>query len=145
MANILNLALLTNSIKGHEGFRSKPYVDATGNITIAWGRNLTANGISTSEGELLLSNDIANAITASQGEAWWPHVSGNDERARAMVEIVFNIGVAGVRGFVVAIAALLRDDFNASADAFLDSRWATQVGDRATILTDMIRGWDNLS
>lgn len=130
----LRAAILT-----HEGKRLKPYQDTTGHITIGYGRNLTDKGISNDEAYYLLSNDLKDAIAASEAEHWWPHVKGNDARARACIELVFNMGTGGVATFFHAIDALCRDDFNAAADAFMDSKWATQVGNRARIISEMIR------
>lgn len=150
-----NIALLTASLEGHEGNILYVYDDANGNPivkgytvignpTIGTGRLLTrGNGISNAERQLLLSNDIATAIEESQGEPWWSHVVSNEPRTRAMVEICFELGLPTLRNFVVAIAALCRDDFGAAADAFMQSRWAQQVGQRAVDLTQMIRGWDD--
>ena len=135
---MIDMGKLTSSIMAHEGLRLQPYTDTTGNITIGYGRNLTGKGISHDEAASLLSNDIENALAQAQGEPWWSHVAGNDARARALVEIVFNIGLGGLRPFTHAIASLCNDDFAGAAQAFLDSQWAKQVGQRATILTQMI-------
>ena len=137
--SIPDMAMLTESIQSHEGLRLKIYNDGCGNLTIGYGRNLSAEGISTDEANYLLANDIQTALRAAQDEAWWSHVANSDQRARAMVEIVFNLGIEGVRGFVNATAALCRDDFDAAAEAFLASKWATQVGQRAIVLAEMIR------
>ena len=141
----LDLGKLTGSIQAHEGLRLKPYADSVGKLTIGYGRNLSDVGISLQEATFLLQSDIDKAISAAQGESWWPHVSGNDPRARAMCELVFNLGVAGVRTFVQAVAALCNDDFETAANQFLNSKWASQVGQRASILSEMIRtGLDQL-
>ena len=52
---------LIDSIKRHEGLRLFPYNDTTGHLSIGYGRNLTSNGISTQEAEIMLKSDIGAA------------------------------------------------------------------------------------
>jgi len=134
----LNLDLLDASIKTHEGKRNTPYVDSKGNLTIGYGHNLK-EGLDDPSIDFIYVQDRNFAITTAQGESWWNAVSGFDARARAMVEMVFNMGVSGVRTFRNATSLLCAGDFNGAADAFLDSEWAREVGDRATVLAGMIR------
>ena len=44
-----------------------------------------------------------------------------------------------LRGFVKALEAMSREQFDIAADEFMDSRWAKQVGNRAVEVTEMIR------
>jgi len=44
-----------------------------------------------------------------------------------------------LRGFVKALEAMSRGQFDIAADEFMDSRWASQVGNRAVRVTEMIR------
>jgi lysozyme len=134
----VDMRKLTASIMAHEGLRLKPYKDATGNTTIGYGRNLDGKGISTAEAANLLSDDIGDVILQAEAQTWWPVVKNDDVRARALVEIIFNIGLAGFNTFVKAIAALNDADFSTCVAEFKNSIWATQVGQRAIILTGMI-------
>lgn len=133
----MNSQLLLNSIKLHEGLVLTPYLDTEGNITIGYGTNLKA-GIYLDEAEYLLSNRIQIAISETVTQPWWPNVSGNDPRSRALVEMVYNLGPNGIREFVTATGLLCKNDFINAAEAFMDSLWSKQVGKRATILTQMI-------
>ena len=63
----------------------------------------------------------------------------DDVRRDAMVDICFNIGLTRLRGFVNALAAMSRSQYEIAADEFMDSRWSQQVGNRAVEVTDMIR------
>ena len=56
-----------------------------------------------------------------------------------MVDICFNLGITRLRGFVKALEAMSRQQFDIAADEFMDSKWATQVGYRAEEVTEMIR------
>ena len=42
----------------HEGLRLKPYKCTSGALTIGYGRNLDARGITEAEAEMMLSHDI---------------------------------------------------------------------------------------
>ena len=56
-----------------------------------------------------------------------------------MIDMCFNLGLSRLRGFVKAIEAMSRQQYDNAADEFLDSRWASQVGQRAIRVTEMIR------
>lgn len=115
-----------------------PGMTLHGNLTIGRGRNLSGKGISEAESLYLERNDINDALVLSEREAWWPIVQGDDVRSRAMVEIVFNMGAAKIRGWR-AIERLMERDFNGCADEFANSLWDKQVGVRADELEYMIR------
>jgi lysozyme len=135
-------AKLQAALVAHEGLRLFPYQDSMGKLTIGCGRNLTDNGISNDEAMLLLGNDIARALAAAQGEPWWPVVADDDVRSRAMVELVFNLGIGKLRGFVHALFALGNGDFEGAAAEFMDSDWyrevGSQPGQRGYVLVQMI-------
>ena len=63
----------------------------------------------------------------------------NEARQDAMVDICFNLGLTRLRGFVKALEAMSREQFDIAADEFMDSRWSQQVGNRAVEVTEMIR------
>jgi lysozyme len=56
-----------------------------------------------------------------------------------MINLCFNLGLTRLRGFVKALEAMSRGQYDVAADEFMDSRWASQVGDRAVEVTDLIR------
>lgn len=130
-STLLNEAKLRASLVQHEGLRLFPYVDTTGNLSIGYGRNLKATGISNAEADYLLSNDIQSAIREAQAQDWWPYVSDNDAWSRGMVELVFEMGAHGVASFHDLIGCLKNRDGIGAANALLNSRYATQVGQRA--------------
>ena len=135
----MDLTKLAEDVKRAEGLRLKPYTDTVGKVTIGYGRNLTDVGLSQQEVDLLFKNDLNTALRQCWGEPFWPHVADHDARARAMVELRFNLGVGKLRGFRKAIAALIVNDFATAANEFLDSAWARQVGDRANRIAAQIR------
>lgn len=130
---------LKASIKRHEGCRLVPYRDTQGFLTVGYGRNLSSKGISQNEAEYLLQSDLAEALSIAEGQKWWANVKDNDARARAFVEIIFNLGLGTLAYFRKALAAALQNDWDACSNELLDSLWAKQVGKRAEELALMIK------
>lgn len=137
----VDLGKLTASISLHEGLRLLPYTDSTGNITIGYGTNISA-GITNAEAAYLRDNRIQTALAAAQGEPWWDAVNGNDARARAFVECLYNLGTAGLLGFHKALDAACRGDWATCANEFRNSKWFKQVGsqpgERGFVIAQMI-------
>ncbi len=121
---------LKESIKRHEGFKSKPYKDTKGNVTIAYGRNLDHVGINESEAEILLNNDIDNA--SEDLYRFLPFARELDDvRKAVLIELTFNIGIEEVMHFRKMIECLKQHDFKGASDELLDSKWREEVGGRA--------------
>ncbi|WP_055138748.1 glycoside hydrolase family protein [Burkholderia plantarii] len=119
-----------------EGRRLMPYTDTVGKITIGVGRNLTDVGISESECDMLLADDIDRTITWLDAKLpWWREL--DTVRQRAMVNMAFNMG-GGLLTFVNTLDAIKRGDYAAASKGMLDSKWARQVGARATRLAEMM-------
>jgi lysozyme len=122
----------------HESFKQFPYYDITGHLTIGIGRNLSDRGISTIEAFYLLDDDII--YFSSKLNHYLSFFSILDEnRQIALIDICFNLGVQGFLGFKETIAALEKGDYEEAAKEMLNSKWAQQVGERATCLANIIR------
>ena len=132
---------LLKMIKLHEGVKSHAYQCTAGKWTIGVGRNIDQEGglgLSEEEINVLLINDVErvkNELTAAY--FWFPAL--DEVRQAAMIDMCFNLGLSRLRGFVKAIEAMSRQQYDNAADEFLDSRWASQVGQRAIRVTEMIR------
>jgi lysozyme len=134
---MIDLAKLTASINENESLRLLPYTDTTGHITIGWGTNLDA-GITQAEADYLRDNRILAAVETAQAQPWWPMVQDCDPRARAFIEILFNMGLAKFNEFTKAIAAAMESDWPTCSAELLDSLWARQVSERAETLAAMV-------
>ena len=130
--------LLWPQLKAHEGLRLKPYRDSVGKLTIGVGRNLDDVGLREGEAMFLCFCDVAAVEQALDARLpWW---RGLDAARRAVVvDMAFNMGVDGLLGFGDALAALRAGRFGDAAQSMLRSRWAGQVGRRATTLARMMR------
>ena len=131
---------LIKMLKRHEGVRSKVYMCSANFETIAVGRNISESGLglSTDEIDYLLNNDINRVREELTDEYFW-FPALNEARQAAMIDISFNLGATKLRLFVLALEAMANEKFDLAADEFMNSKWATQVGNRAFEVTDMIR------
>jgi lysozyme len=122
----------------HEGCKLTAYRDSVGVITIGIGRNLQHRGITQEEALMLLRNDISATLTAMRKELPWT-IALDDVRQRVLCDMAFNMGVGQLLEFKRTLAAVKAGDYEAAADMMLDSRWASQVGERARRLARMMR------
>lgn len=136
---------LIEQLKRHEGVKTHAYKDHLGYITVGVGRCLEDGigvGLSEDEIDYLLLNDIKRCSLELNTEFDW--FSGLDAvRKDAMINLCFNVGLPRLKGFVKALAAMKAQDYETAADEFFDSRWATQVGNRAVEVCAMIRTGEN--
>ena len=122
-----------------EGLRLKPYRDTVGKLTIGIGRNLDDVGISEHEAIAMLNSDIERTWADLDRIApWWQGL--DDVRKRVLLNMAFNLGIGGLAKFKNTLAAVKEGRYADAADEMLASKWANQVGDRATRLAAMMRG-----
>lgn len=143
----------------HEGLRLDVYKDTLGIPTVGIGRNLRDRGITSQEMNKLgftseldiwefgLTREQAmylarNDIEAVEKEVMQNHpcIEALDEvRQRVIIDMAFNLGVPRLLLFKNMWAAIHDKDYNKAADEMLDSKWATQVGQRAIRLSNAMR------
>lgn len=129
---------LKKLIKLHEGYRQFAYQDTVGKLTVGIGRNLEDKGVTETEALMMLDNDIAYFIDRLQIQL--PFFNGLDEVRRAvLINMCFNLGINGLLCFVKTLKLIDERKYNLAADEMLNSKWATQVGDRAIELSDMMK------
>ena len=131
-----------------EGEVLKVYDDKTGNLlhagmtiggnpTIGVGRNLAGQGISVAEASYLLTNDIQSASAALEANLpWWENL--DPVRQRVMVNMCFNLGVAGLMTFHNFLAAMQAGNWQEAAAQMQQSAWWNEVGQRAVRLQYMV-------
>jgi len=110
-----------------EGFRGTLYKDTLGNETIGYGFCLSA-GISQSAAAALLLAQVQDIYTAVKS-AWWWH---EDEPVRGSVilDVAFNVGVAGLLHFPKMLAAYGSKDWPTASAQLLDSDAARLLPNR---------------
>ena len=121
-------------IKKHEGYRDRLYQCSAGKSTIGYGRNIEDNGIRKDEAELMLKNDMAECETvlADKIDSW---VILSEERQGVLINMMYNLGWPRLSRFKRMLKAVNDGDYQLAAIEMLDSRWAEQVGNRASELS----------
>lgn len=142
----MNIERLMKKLREHEGTSPFVYDDHLGYATIGVGRCVEKNvglGLSDSEIDFLLENDINRCVTELRRAFYWfDHL--DSVRAEAMVNLCFNLGLSKLLGFKKALKHMSEKDYSKAADEFYDSKWRRQVGYRANEVCDMIRYGDDI-
>lgn len=120
-----------------EGLRLRLYKDSVGKFTIGVGHNIEDNGITEAAAYFILDEDIAKASTEALKLPVF--IILDQVRQDVIVNMIFNMGLSGVMGFKYMLAALSVQDWEEAAIQMLNSKWASQVGNRALELAAMIR------
>lgn len=124
----------------YDDFDGKPIVKGSvvkGNPTIAIGRLLT-KPMSRAARDFLFNEDVDEAIAGlDRWLPWWKKL--DEVRQRVLVDMVFNMGIHGVLGFPQTLESIEFGSYAKAADQMLESKWAKQVGNRATVLAQMMR------
>lgn len=124
----------------HEGEVNHAYQDSEGYWTIGVGRLIDkrkGGGITHDEAMYLLGNDIANTVEQCITFHWFGSLS--DNRKLVIANMVFNMGLPTFKQFKKTIKYIEDGRYDKAAMEMLSSRWADQVGKRATELSDLMR------
>lgn len=119
----------------HEGLELKPYRCTAGKLTIGIGRNLDDVGITEAEARMMLNHDIQTRVTQLLKYKWFCSLS--DTRKDIIIDMSF-MGIARLLEFKKMIKCLSNEDYPGAAKEMLDSKWASQVGNRAVELASMM-------
>ena len=148
----MNIDKLMNELIMDEGYKYEIYLDHLGYPTLGVGHLITEKdeeyeqevGTLISEQRIkeCLDQDIATVCEElDRKESWWRNL--NDNRQRVLANMCFNLGYPRLSGFKRFLAAMNTAQWEVAAEEMLDSRWSTQVGDRAIRLRDrVLRGDD---
>lgn len=134
---------LINMLTEHEGRRLKMYQDSEGIWTIGVGHNLEEKGISEAVCDLMLEEDLQESIAEANTFRWFADL--NEPRQAVIIDMIFNLGLPRFKGFKKTIQFLENQLYQSAAKEMLDSKWARQVGARATRLSEIMRTgeWDD--
>jgi lysozyme len=129
---------LTQRVTRHEGLRLKPYTDTAGKITIGVGHNLTDDGLTLAQVENLLQDDLQAALDSLLRALPWVGTL-TPLRREVFTELAFNLGLGGLLSFHGMIEAAADGDWLLAGQRLLASEYATQVGDRAHELAQLLQ------
>ena len=141
----MNYDKLMDSVKKHEGYRNKVYLDSLGKRTIGYGHlcveDKWVDGWEYSQVELenVLKEDLQYAI--NQGEGMCKDLKISDDAKFLIIEMIFQLGSAGVQKFRNMWKAIKEDppNYEEASIQMLDSRWAKQTPNRATEMAEKMQ------
>lgn len=134
----MNLERLFAQLEDDEGRRKKPYRCTAGKLTIGVGRNLDDRGLRDDEIDLMLKNDVMESIGECR-KLFRMFDQLSSVRQEVLVNMMLNLGFLKLAGFKRMHAALEEGNWAEAARQMLDSKWATDVGDRADRLAEAMR------
>lgn len=130
---MLDLERLKANLRLSEGLRLRPYRDTVGALTLGYGHNLDAKGITIKVAEAILREDIDDVLDdLDRHLPWWRTLDG--ERQTVVAEMCFNLGIGGLLTFRNTLTAMETGRYADAAEGMLKSKWAGQVGQRAVRL-----------
>ena len=144
----MNIDKLIQELILDEGYKYETYEDHLGFLTLGVGHLVLDTdpeidkpvGTPVSEERVLecLNNDIETVCNElDRNMPWWKELG--DEKMRVLANMCFNLGITRLLKFRKFLAALEAGDFETAGEEMMDSKWATQVGARATRLQRRIK------
>jgi lysozyme len=142
----MNLERLLESVKKHEGYRNKVYLDTLGKRTVGVG-HLCVEDFWEDDKEYeesflmeILQKDLQEAIRGAK-ELMEEHGCADiDERAEEIIiEMVFQLGRTGVKKFRNMWKALSEHNYVGASYEMLDSKWAKQTPNRAKDMAEQMK------
>jgi len=142
----MDMNRLLKSVKEHEGYRNKVYLDSLGKRTVGVG-HLCVEDFWEDDKEYeekflltILEHDLKSAIKSA--ERLCSDCPDLDDLAKeTIIEMVFQLGETGVSKFRNMWKALEHDppNYEQASIEMLDSRWAKQTPRRAKEMSDHMR------
>ena len=132
----MNYDILLEQLEDFEGLELKAYQCTAGKTTIGLGRNLDDYGITKEEAFYLAKNNIYELENElDRAIPWWRQL--DDARQRALINLAYNVGTTTLLKFKKTLQYLEDGSYEEAAEEVLDSRWAKQVGRRATFISNV--------
>ena len=142
----MNMDRLLQSVKHHEGYRNKVYLDTLGKRTVGVG-HLCVEDFWEDDKEYeekflmeILADDLQNAIKGARELKEEHSCTDIDEIAQEiLVEMVFQLGKNGVSKFRNMWKALAEKNYIGASFEMLDSKWAKQTPNRAKSMAELMK------
>lgn len=130
---------LAAQLNRDEGRKARMYLDSVGKYSIGVGFNLSDCAIPEHIIDALLNYKIDEAqAELDRVLPWWRTVL-NEARQAALCNMMYQLGADRLMGFKNSLSLLKAGRWDAAADEFLNSKWASQCPARAKRVTDQIR------
>ena len=142
----MNMDRLLESVKKHEGYRNKVYLDTLGKRTVGVG-HLCVEDFWEDDKEYeesflmeILEKDLSEAIKgANDLMAEHDCMDINEKAHEILIEMVFQLGKTGVSKFRKMWDALSEKNYIGASYEMLDSRWAKQTPNRAKSMAQIMK------
>ncbi len=126
---------LIESVKLHEGFRDRPYLDTVGKRTVGYGWNIDDTPMEREAAEVQLTKKLERCEReVSTKIDFYPNLT--QARKDVLIEMCFNLGLEGLLGFKNTLRLMGESRHEEAAVQMLKSKWAEQVGRRAKTLAE---------
>ena len=137
---------LLESVKKHEGYRNKVYLDTLGKRTVGVG-HLCVEDFWEDDKEYeekflmeILQKDLQQAIRGARSLMEEHGCADIDEKAEELlIEMVFQLGMTGVSKFRNMWKALAEKNYIGASYEMLDSRWSKQTPNRAKSMAQIMK------
>lgn len=154
-----NMQKLIEELVLDEGLRLKSYTCTAGKATVGIGRNfqdvpfsreesmmifnkpsvtfkeaikfLADRGLTKEQAYTLLKNDINKCVKQLEQHEFWYSVKDDDARARAIINLCFNLGINGLLTFKNTLRFVQDKNWEQAANNLEKSLWFKQVKGRA--------------
>ena len=142
---MIDMDKLLESVKKHEGYRNKVYLDTLGKRTIGVG-HLCVEDFWEDDKEYeesflmeILEKDLQSAI--DQADDMCKDLKISSDAKILIIEMIFQLGGNGVSKFRKMWQALQQDppDYAEASVQMLDSRWAKQTPNRANEMANHMK------
>jgi lysozyme len=142
----MNMDRLLESVKKHEGYRNKVYLDTLGKRTVGVG-HLCVEDFWEDDKEYeekflmeILEKDLSEAIKGTN-DLMAEHgcMDINEKAHEILIEMVFQLGKTGVSKFKNMWKALSELNYVGASYEMLDSRWAKQTPNRAKAMAKTMK------
>ena len=142
----MNMERLLQSVKDHEGYRNKVYLDTLGKRTVGVG-HLCVEDFWEDDKEYeekflmtILKHDLETAIKGAKELMQEYGCADIDDLAKEIiVEMIFQLGKTGVSKFKNMWKALSELNYVGASFEMLDSRWAKQTPNRAKDMAEQMK------
>ena len=142
----MDMDRLLESVKKHEGYRNKVYLDTLGKRTVGVG-HLCVEDFWEDDKEYeekflmeILQKDLQQAIRGARSLMEDHGCADIDEQAEEiLIEMVFQLGMTGVSKFKNMWISLAELNYVGASYEMLDSRWAKQTPNRAKAMAKTMK------
>ena len=142
----MDMDRLLESVKKHEGYRNKVYLDTLGKRTVGVG-HLCVEDFWEDDKEYeekflmeILQKDLQQASCGARSLMEKHDCADIDEQAEEiLIEMVFQLGMTGVSKFRKMWDALAEKNYIGASYEMLDSRWSKQTPNRAKAMAKIMK------